>query len=245
MQQDARAFTTLVSSRPEKESTAPSAVISALLHVALIALAVMLSSKVQEVAAADDGVVNLVPVHEEEPPPPAPTPQMPTPQLPSAAEVPQGFQMLDVPTIIPPDIPPPTAGPEINEADFSGRGVAGGRADGRRDLKVTPDDLDAAVEFTPFTVAPQLRNRAEVGKVLERTYPSLLRDSGIGGTVVLWVQVDEQGNVLQARVHESSSRDALDAAAVNVARTMRFTPALNRDVKVKVWIQIPVVFRAD
>ncbi|HSM59648.1 MAG TPA: hypothetical protein VK849_02575, partial [Longimicrobiales bacterium] len=44
-------------------------------------------------------------------------------------------------------------------------------------------DLSAAPTFTPFTVAPSILNRDEVVRAMEREYPPLLRDAGIGGTV--------------------------------------------------------------
>jgi len=34
----------------------------------------------------------------------------------------------------------------------------------------------------------------------------------------------------------------LDQAALTVADTYEFTPALNRDKKVKVWVQFPITF---
>jgi periplasmic protein TonB len=97
--------------------------------------------------------------------------------------------------------------------------------------------------FTPFEVRPELRNRAEVGRVLERNYPSTLRDAGIGGTVQLWIFINEQGQVQRTRVNQSSGYPQLDSAAEAVAREMRFSPALNRDQRVPVWIQIPVTFQ--
>ena len=42
------------------------------------------------------------------------------------------------------------------------------------------EDISAAPRFTPFTVRPELRNRAEIARALERNYPPLLRDAGIG-----------------------------------------------------------------
>src|SRR5690606_727683 len=40
----------------------------------------------------------------------------------------------------------------------------------------TPEDLSARPVPTPYTVAPELRNRAEVQRALVRFYPPLLRD---------------------------------------------------------------------
>ena len=37
---------------------------------------------------------------------------------------------------------------------------------------------------------------------------------------------------------------ALDEAALNVAQSMKFSPAMNRDRRVNVWVEIPIVFTA-
>lgn len=97
--------------------------------------------------------------------------------------------------------------------------------------------------FTPFTVAPEVRNRPEVGRALEREYPSLLRDAGVGGTVLMYFYIDESGVVQDRRVHESSGHPSLDDAALRVADVFRFSPAMNRDQRVPVWIQIPITFQ--
>jgi protein TonB len=99
--------------------------------------------------------------------------------------------------------------------------------------------------FTPYEVRPELKNRAEFQRALQRSYPPTLRDAGIGGTVVLWVKIDEAGEVTDTRVITSSGYEALDALAQKLMReTARFSPALNRDQRVPVWIQLPVTFQA-
>lgn len=96
--------------------------------------------------------------------------------------------------------------------------------------------------FTPFTTAPRLLNASDVARALESSYPPLLRDAGIGGEVVLWFLLDEEGAVRQVRIARSSGYPALDEAALRVARSMRYSPAENRDRRVAVWIQIPIKF---
>jgi periplasmic protein TonB len=242
-------FSNLIASNPKKErGGAASSLMSALLHAGLIALAIWATTRVQDVVAEEEKTNILIPVVEdEEPPPPPPPPPPPanTPPPPEITEVPKGFQTLTVPTIIPPDIPPPTAGPEISEADFSGEGVEGGKSTGSKDVKVTAENIEAAPVFTPYTVKPELKNREAVTRALTRNYPPLLRDAGIGGTVLTWILLDETGNVIKTQVKEGSGHDALDQAALKVADVMSFTPALNRDQKVKVWIALPIVFKTQ
>lgn len=104
-------------------------------------------------------------------------------------------------------------------------------------------DVSDQPTFTPYEVKPELRDRAGFARLLERRYPPMLRDAGIGGTVVLWVFIDENGAVKNTRVTQGSGYDQLDEAARAVMQEARFTPALNRDQKVPVWIQLPVTFQ--
>jgi protein TonB len=104
-------------------------------------------------------------------------------------------------------------------------------------------DISAAPTFTPFTVAPSILNRDEVVRAMEREYPPLLRDAGIGGTVRVYFFIDENGQVQDRRIDQSSGHQALDDAALNVSAVYRFSPALNRDKKVPVWVSFPITFQ--
>jgi protein TonB len=108
--------------------------------------------------------------------------------------------------------------------------------------EVATTDISAAPVFTPMTVRPGVKNRAEVSRAMEREYPPLLRDAGIGGTVNVWFFIDEEGKVINRLVQESSGHKALDDAALKVADIIEFTPALNREKRVKVWISLPIHF---
>ena len=104
-------------------------------------------------------------------------------------------------------------------------------------------DLSAAPTFTPFTVAPSILNRTDVMRAMEREYPPLLRDAGIGGTVKVYFFIDENGRVGDRRIDESSGHQALDDAAMAVAEIYQFSPALNRDKKVPVWVSFSITFQ--
>ncbi|MGE0158874.1 MAG: TonB family protein [Gemmatimonadales bacterium] len=97
--------------------------------------------------------------------------------------------------------------------------------------------------FSPMTVRPTLTNADVVQQALMREYPAVLRDAGIGGAPVLWIYIDESGAVAATRIHETSGYEALDQAAMNVARAMVFTPARNDDQIVATWVQIPIRFQ--
>lgn len=96
--------------------------------------------------------------------------------------------------------------------------------------------------FTPMTIKPGLTNVDEVKQELTAAYPAVLRDAGIGGSATVWFYINETGRVLKTQVHQSSGYDQLDRAAMRVAGTMRFTPAMNRDRRVPVWVAIPITF---
>ncbi len=104
-------------------------------------------------------------------------------------------------------------------------------------------DIASNPTFTPYTVAPDITNRNEVVRALEREYPPMLRDAGIGGTANIWFFIDENGRVQDTRIQESSGHQQLDEAALRVADIMRFTAALNRDKKVPVWVAFPITFQ--
>lgn len=105
-------------------------------------------------------------------------------------------------------------------------------------------DISEQPVFTPMEVRPQLSNRTAFGQALERRYPPMLKDAGIGGTVTLWVFIDEQGAVQNTRITESSGYEQLDQTADALMREVaRFSPARNRDQAVPVWVQLPVTFQ--
>lgn len=97
--------------------------------------------------------------------------------------------------------------------------------------------------FTPMEVAPRLRNQSAFAQQLQRRYPNMLKDAGIGGTTTLWVQINETGTVMETRVFNSSGYQQFDDLAEELIRSVaQFSPAMNRDQPVPVWIQIPITF---
>ncbi|MDE2795633.1 MAG: TonB family protein [Gemmatimonadota bacterium] len=105
-------------------------------------------------------------------------------------------------------------------------------------------DLSAAPAWTHVDVYPFLKNRAEVERALESEYPPLLRDAGIGGTVKVWFFINEAGELVKTQVHTSSGHQALDDAAMRVARVYEFSPATNEGEAVPVWVALDVTFKS-
>jgi len=108
--------------------------------------------------------------------------------------------------------------------------------------KEKPADITTEPTFTPYTVAPFVLNKNEVVQAMAKVYPPMLRDAGIGGTVLIYFFIDEMGVIKDHRVWRSSGHWQLDSAALQVADVYRFSPALNRDKKVPVWVQFPIKF---
>jgi protein TonB len=109
--------------------------------------------------------------------------------------------------------------------------------------QVVEEDVGAQPTFTPFTVAPTILNREEVAQAMVDNYPVMLRTAGIGGTVRVFFFINENGTVEDYRVQLSSGHQQLDDAALAVAGLYRFSPALNRDKRVPVWVLFPIEFR--
>jgi len=108
--------------------------------------------------------------------------------------------------------------------------------------RVAVTEVSAAPTFTPYTVRPEIKNRDEVAQAMVREYPPLLRDAGIGGTVIVHFFIDEEGVVQNSVLARSCGQSTLDEAALRIAPIAEFTPALNRDQRVSVWIQLPIIF---
>ncbi len=110
------------------------------------------------------------------------------------------------------------------------------------DVAPPPADIAAQPVFTPMTVRPEITNVNEVIQAMEEAYPKMLRDAGVGGRVVVWFFITEAGEVADARISQSSGHAPLDDAALSVASVYDFTPALNVDTPVPVWVQFPISF---
>lgn len=126
-------------------------------------------------------------------------------------------------------VPPTEPGATVSEARAVEVAEAGG-------------DPDARPTFIPYDRPPRLRNAAEVSEALKARYPSELEEGGVGGTVQLWMHVDETGSVEETRVKETSGHPELDDAAREVAASMEFLPAANRDEPTAVWVAQAITF---
>ena len=106
-------------------------------------------------------------------------------------------------------------------------------------------DISERPTFTPFTVAPEILNRDQLIDAMRANYPTLLKEAGIGGEVRVFFFINEEGTVETTRVDQSSGHTLLDNAALAVANMYRFSPALNRDMRVPVWVSFPILFQVS
>ena len=73
-------------------------------------------------------------------------------------------------------------------------------------------------------------------------YPPTEARQGVGGTVVLIITIDGQGNVLNVEVEKSSRNRNLDRAAMEAARKWKFNPEMRNGAGVQSRVRVPVDF---
>jgi protein TonB len=75
------------------------------------------------------------------------------------------------------------------------------------------------------------------------TYPGLARKRGQEGTVILQVLVNKEGRVDDLKIDVSSNFNLLDRTAVIAVRKWSFEPGRRGDVKIPMWVKVPVTFK--
>ncbi|MEW6686804.1 MAG: energy transducer TonB [Candidatus Edwardsbacteria bacterium] len=79
-------------------------------------------------------------------------------------------------------------------------------------------------------------------KFVRPVYPEIVKRAEIGGTVVVWLLLDFDGHVMKAEIAKSSGNSALDEAALEAGRQSLFTPAMQGEKPVRVWMSVPYRF---
>ena len=114
------------------------------------------------------------------------------------------------------------------------------------DLQVSapppPPQKDGEIVFVPYDSPPQPIGGFEAIQQ-NLVYPELARKAGVEGRVLVYVQVDEKGEVSRTRAIQSLGPNGCDEAAVAAVKAVKWKPAQQRDQKVKVWIAVPVDFK--
>ena len=97
---------------------------------------------------------------------------------------------------------------------------------------------------TPPPGRPQGRVEAPVCiRKVTPTYPTSLRNRGVGGVVVLAITVDEIGRVTCAEVHRSSGNPTLDRSACSGVLRWKYRPARREGLAIASATRVNVVFR--
>lgn len=239
-----------------------------ILHSAIILLAVFATARAGIRNEKEDAhKVSFVkvkpaeppPVKKDEPPPPpkkelpkpkkAPTPPKLTPVTPPpVAAPPKGFEVLRAPVTVPVEIPKIDLSKAVtNEADFSGKGVAGGSAKGTeggsgdKDSKGT-EGGDPNRTYFEFQV--EVPVRALGGASPE--YPESLRASGQEGQVLAEFVVNENGRVEISTFKVLNSTNPAFTASVRRALSgMRFRAAKIGGRSVSQVVQQPFEFKLN
>ncbi|MCM2272604.1 MAG: energy transducer TonB [candidate division Zixibacteria bacterium] len=76
-------------------------------------------------------------------------------------------------------------------------------------------------------------------------YPSIARQAGLEGTVIVKVLVDKNGAVRDAKVARSSGYAALDNAAIGAAFKNTYTPGIQNGYPVACWVTYRVEFKLN
>jgi len=253
----------LLESQPEKKGRSVGGTLfSIILHVSIIFLAVFATARagVRKAEKPKEEKVSFVEVKKEEPPPPKKVEQKPEPPKPKKAAPtppkvdvpkvanpapPQGFKVVAPPINIPTKLPTIDLSKAItNEADFSGKGVAGGSATGVKGGTGKEGDTgkEAGEKQGPYF-------EFQVEKPVEKIggdapdYPSSLRDAGVEGQVLAQFVVGENGRYQGGTLKIlNSSNPAFSAAVKDALPRMKFSAAQIGGKKVAQLVQMPFMF---
>jgi protein TonB len=77
------------------------------------------------------------------------------------------------------------------------------------------------------------------------SYPRELVGTGWKGRVVLYLEVDQYGEVKDARVKRSSGYKIFDQDALNMVDKLAFYPFPSEINKEKISVEIPIVYQED
>lgn len=230
-------FNTLIESKPQKQRSLGQTIVSMIVHGAIIVGAVVVTAnagaKTLEKAKQED--IKFMEAPKNEPPPPEPEKAPPPPpDVVAAPPPPKGFQVLTAPIDIPDKIPEVDLSKAVtDEADFSGKGVAGGTSKGVEGG--TPQPVNNDQPYFEFQVEKPVLPRE--GNPSPK-YPDILRSANITGEVVAQFVVDTTGRAdMKTFKALSSSHELFTAAVRNALPQMRFYAAETGGRKVKQLVQ--------
>jgi periplasmic protein TonB len=230
-------FNTLLESNAKRQRSVGGTVFSVVGHVAVLFAAIYVTAhagiksqkeKVEKIQFAE--------MKKPEPPPPPKEPPPPKDVV-VAPPPPKGFQVLTAPVNIPDVIPNVDLTKKVtDEADFSGKGVAGGTGKG------------VAGGTGPVTDQPYFdfqveKQAAQVPGGPQPRYPDMLQSAGIDGQVLAQFVIDTTGKADMSTFKIlKSDNDLFTSEVKNTLPKMRFYPAEVGGRKVKELVQLPFAF---
>jgi protein TonB len=227
-------FENLIETKPKKTKTFKTMVMSVVVHAVLISGAVYGTLQAKEAIEKPKAEkVEFVEMKKDEPPPPKEEP--PPPEVIAAPPPPKGFQVLTAPIKIPDVLPDIDLSKKVtDEADFSGKGVAGGIAKG---VVGAPAPDQTYFEFqVEKQVAPAPGNP-------QPRYPDMLRSANVEGEVLVQFVVDTTGRVDMSQFKVlKSSHDLFTNSVRQVLQSSRYYAAEIGGRKVKQLVQQPFNF---
>ena len=233
-------FNNLIESKPKKQRTTGGLIISGVLHAVLITAAVFgtLQAKEQLDKPKAEKVEFVEMQKKDEPPPPKEQPPPPPADVVAAPPPPKGFQVLTAPIKVPDVLPDIDLSKKVtDEADFSGKGVAGGRATG---VVGGTAPVNTDQPYFEFQVEKQVTTAP--GSPQPR-YPDMLKSANVEGEVLAQFVVDTTGRADMSTFKVlKSSHELFTQSVRNVLPNMRFYAAEIGGRKVKQMVQQPFTF---
>lgn len=236
-------FNNLVESKRKKQRSPAGIMMSFVLHAVLITLVVVAGGQAAEqFEKPKQEKVDFVEVKKDEPPPPKnEPPPPPPPDVVAAPPPPKGFQILTAPVEIPDVLPDIDLSKKVtDEADFTGKGVAGGTSKGVEGGK---PQLAAANNDQPFFEFQVEKPVQALPGGSSPRYPDILRQAGVEGEVLAQFVVDTTGRAEMNSYKVLKTTHELFGNAVRQALPgMRFIPAEVGGRKVRQLVQQPFSF---
>jgi protein TonB len=231
-------FETLLESKRKKQRSAGGAFFSFVVHTVAIGLAVVATANAGMKTLDNDTQeeVKFVKVEKEPPPPEKPPPP---PDAVVAPPPPKGFQILAAPVVIPNVLPDIDLSKKMtDEADFSGKGVAGGTSTGV--VGGVPKPITTDATYYEFQVEKQA---AVAPNNPAPDYPEMLKQAMVQGEVQVQFVIDTTGRADMSTLKIlKSTHDQFTKAVRDVLPKMRFLPAEVGGRKVKQFVQLPFTF---
>ncbi len=233
-------FNNLIESKAKKQRSTAGTVTSVILHGVLLSAAVYATAQATiEAEKPKEEKVEFVEMKDEPPPPKNEPPPPPPPEAVAAPPPPKGFQVLTAPVEIPDIIPKVDLSKKvIDEADFSGKGVAGGTSKGDPNVKAAP--IGDNQTYFEFQVEKQA---AQIPGSIQLRYPSILQSQNVEGKVTVQFVVDTTGRAeMNSWKVLETSNELFSSAAKDAVRNAKFYPAEVGGRKVRQLVQLPLAF---